>query len=409
MPQDKIEKLRIFLKDLGPEALADTLWQEMISDERFDASNFNLFINLVDKKQEEEIAGALSKKSSGVSTYQLTPSLRKKMRELFRMQAGQSLPAAYLKALARFYEDGDRARAEPLILDRPAVQRNYRFLMLNIMGWEISKTRLAQVLEKLSDEWAAAAKDRDFEFMKGFLEMAKAREKDSPALSSVFNPFRKQILTFVETAALEEGELEYFEYFLQAFTESSLGKDDYLKKIFSERRVNPRALQLYLKLFPQGITEFNACLRRIADLDFLKAIIEDLSLGHSHLGLAILKYIFSFSHLLIKVEALKAMRGIEARDKEFLFSVLKAKDAALRQEAFLLLSAEAAAQEEALAVLFDIFNPFGIRNNIIEENIEIAAQKMDSPAVKQRFKDLSVRRFFWNRNMRKAALAALEA
>lgn len=409
MPQDKIEKLRVFLKDLGPEGLADTLWQEIISDERFDVSSFNLFVNLVDKKQEEEIAGSLSKKASGVSSYQLTPSLRKKMRELFRLQAGQSLPAAYLKALARFYEDGGEGRSEPLILDRGAVQRNYRFLMLNIMWGESSKARLSQVLEKVSEEWAAMIKDRDFEFMKGFLEMMKAKEKDNPALSSSFNPFRKQILSFVETAALEEGELTHFEYFLQAIAESSFSKDDYLKKIFSERRVNPRALQLYLKLFPQGIPEFNACLRRSTGLDFLKEIIEALSLSHSPLGLIILKYIFSFSHLLIKIEALKAMRGIETRDNEFLFSVLKLKDAALKREAFLLLSADSAAQEEALAIIFDIFNPFGIRNNIIEENIEIAAQDKSSPKVEQRLKVLSARRFFWNKNIRKAALAALEA
>lgn len=407
LPQDKIEKLRVFLKDLGPEGLADTLWQEIISDERFDASSFNLFVNLVDKKQEEEIAGSLSKIASGAAPYQLTPSLRKKMRELFRLQAGQSLPAAYLKALARFYEDGGEGRSEPLILDRGAVQRNYRFLMLNIMWSESSKARLAQVLEKVSDEWAAMIKDRDFEFMKWFLEMMKAKEKDVPALSSAFNPFRKQILSFMETSALEEAELTHFEYFLQAITESSFSKDDYLNKIFSERRVNSRALQLYLKLFPQGIPEFNACLRRSSGLDFLKEIIEALSLSHSPLGLTILKYIFSFSHLLIKIEALKAMRGIETRDKEFLFSVLKAKDAALKREAFLLLSADSAAQEEALAMLFDIFNPFGIRNSILEENIRVAAQAIDSPQVERRLKGLSVRRFLWNRNVRKAAKTAL--
>lgn len=408
LPQERIDKLRVFLKGLSPQVLADTLWQEIISDDRFDISSFNLFVNLVDKKQEEGIAASLSAKASAAVSTNLTPSLKRKMIDLFRSQDGQSLPAAYLKALARLYEGRGQLKSEPLVLDRGGLRKNYRFLMLNIMCAESSKMRLSQVLEKVSDEWNAMFKDRDFEFMKGFMEMVKIKEKDAAALSSVFNPFKKQIFGFVESAALENGGLEHFEYFLQAITESSLNRDDYLKKIFSERRVNPRALRLYLKLFPQGIAEFNACLRRNADPDFLKEIIEWLSLSRSPLSLKIFKYIFSFSHLLIKVKILQAMREIEERDKEFLFSILKAKDAALRQEAFLLLCADASAREDALAILFDIFNPFGIRNDILGENIRIAAQGRASPQVRERLKAIGARRFFWNRNIRKAALEALE-
>jgi hypothetical protein len=108
------------------------------------------------------------------------------------------------------------------------------------------------------------------------------------------------------------------------------------------------------------------------------------------------------------VEILQAMREIEERDKEFLLSILKAKDAALRQEAFLLLCADADAQEDALAILFDIFNPFGIRNDILGENIRIAAQGKASSQARERIKAMGSRRFFWNRNIRKAALEALE-
>lgn len=409
LPREKIEKLTVFLKGLSPDDFADTLWQEIISDERFDASSFNLFINLVDKREAGGVASSLSRKASGAGALQITPAQRRKMGELLRSQAGQMMPEVYRQALARIFSGSDSEKSETLTLDRCGLQKNYRFLMLNIISGESSKMRLAAILGQVSDEWGALRKDRDFEFMRGLLETAQAKEKDNAAFALAFNPLKKHILSFVESCALEEGELAHFEYFLNLLAESSLTMDDYLKKIFVERKASPRALQLYLKLFPGGVPEFNAYIRRnVFDLDFLKSIIEGLRASRSPLSLEILKYMFSFSHLLIRLEALRAMRDLPWRDEEFLFSILKSRDVALKKEAFVVLAQDTRAQENALEILFNISSPFGIRNDILEENIRVVAQERASAQVAARLEVFSARRFFWNRNIRKAALAALE-
>lgn len=409
IPQDRIEKLRTFFKDLHAETIADTLWQEIIADENFDHLSFNVFINLVDKKQESEITACLAQKASGADSLQITPAKRKKIKELLLAQDSQAIPEVYRHALASIFEVRDLEKAEYTnALDGARVHINYRFLMLNVLYEEKNKTRLAVILEKILDEWDAILKDKDFEFMRRFLEILKGKERDS-VFAQTFKPLKKHILNFIETIALEEGTLPHFEYFLNFLTESSLTLDDYLNKIFIEQKVNPSILQLFLKFFPENIATFNAYLRRrISDFDFLRKMAESLKTSDSPLALIILKYIFSFSHLLVKIEVLKAMHELSLRDKEFLFSILKSRDVPLKKEALTLLINDKNAQNYALEILLNIPSPLGVRNNILEENIKIIAQEKASAEALRYLAVLSKRRFFWNRNIRKTAHEALE-
>lgn len=407
IPQDRIETLKTFFKDLPADGLADALWEQIVADEGFDVLGFGLFARLIDRKQENEIARRLTQRAVLVAASKTKSRLSRKIKELFMSSDSQAVPQVYRHALQALCDGENVERGEPLILDEALLHTHYRLLMLNVLYEEKNKTRLTLISQSILDEWEMILRDKDFEFLKGFLEIAEKRSNDA-SFARVFGPLKKQILNFIETTALEEETLPHLEFFLNSLTESSLVADDYLSKIFIENKVNPHTLQLFFKFFPQAMSAFYACLgRRSSDMDFLKKVTESLKAVDSPLCLAALKYIFSFSPLLIKIGALKAMSESSLGDKEFLFSILKSRDVSLRREAFSLLSGDKNAEKNALEILLTIPSPFGIRNNILEENIMIIAEIDASGRAAAHLTALSRRRFFWNRNIRKTAAQAL--
>jgi hypothetical protein len=107
------------------------------------------------------------------------------------------------------------------------------------------------------------------------------------------------------------------------------------------------------------------------DAEFLRNILESLKHTDSLLTLNILKYIFSFSDGLIKIEALKAMQTISYIDKEFIFNLINKGDIFSKKEALLVLEKDIAAKENALKTMLDIPNPFGLRNRLLLQNLRV--------------------------------------
>ena len=101
------------------------------------------------------------------------------------------------------------------------------------------------------------------------------------------------------------------------------------------------------------------------------------------------------------------MRQMTTRDENFLFSVLKENNVLLRKEAFLLIRNDPQSMENAFELLLCISSPFGVHNKILQENIEIAAEAKAAKEALSYLTLLSRKRFFWNREVREKAHAAL--
>ena len=198
-----------------------------------------------------------------------------------------------------------------------------------------------------------------------------------------------------------------------------MGEQYYLNKIFNENRISPGILKMYFKFFPDTRNVFYDNLKKKSpDPEFLKIIIEAVQEIHSALSLEILRNIFSFSHSLVKLEILKAMRELTERDENLLFSILKEENVFLRKEALGVLvfkegprseAGQSNAVAEALKFLLDMPDSWGKKNKVLEENIDIVVEEGLIEPARDFLLVLSRRGFFWNKKVREKAKAALES
>jgi hypothetical protein len=134
--------------------------------------------------------------------------------------------------------------------------------------------------------------------------------------------------------------------------------------------------------------------------------MESLKMVDTTFSLNSLKYIFSFGSPSVRVKALKAMQHLSLMDEDFLNSILKEEDWPLKKEALLILRKEPTTGKKAADMLLTLPSPFGLRNKILEENIRIIGDTGLREA-RDHLLRLSKKRFFWNKNLREEARAAL--
>lgn len=404
----EIAKLKNFFKDLGSDQLADTLWEEITENENFNPLSLNLFSALIDNDRHKEIASALASKSSLMDAAAIKPSTKKRIKELFSSPDLQSASKVYQRIFLALLKDGGAQKDVRAALDYELLHVNYRLLILNLLAQENNEMRLNLIREKILEEWEAIVKEKDIEFLKNFLELFRMK-KDNSSLTNIFEPIRMRVSNFIENIIFQGIPIDDFEYFIGMLSASSFKIDDYVRKIFKENVINQQIVRLFLAFFPKdGLFIFcDELKKRSFDMEFLKNIIESLRLIEAAPGIEILKVIFSFPFRIIKIEVLQAMRKIPAHDENFLFSVLKEKDVFLKKEAFAILADNEKTAEKALKELLGIFNPLGIRNYVLEKNIEVIIEKDAAIAARDYLIILSKKRFFWNRSLRKKAKEAL--
>lgn len=403
----ELDKLKDFFRDLSPGQLADTLWEEITENESFNPLSLNLFSTLVVFDRHKEIASALASKSS-LTPAAIKPSTKKRIKELFSSPDLQSASRVYQGIFLALLKDEGAQKDVRAALDYELLHVNYRLLILNLLAQENNEMRLNLIREKILEEWEAIVKEKDIEFLKNFLEIFRTK-KDNSSFANIFEPLRTRVSSFIENIIFQGVAVDDFEYFIGMLSASSFKTGDYVRKIFEENVINQQIIRLFLAFFPKdGLFIFcDELKKRSLDMEFLKNIIESLRLIEAGPSIEILKVIFSFPFRIIKKEVLQAMRKIPAHDEKFLFSVLKGKDVFLKKEAFAVLADNQATAGKALKELLGIFNPLGIRNYVLEKNIEVIIEKGAAIAARDDLVILSKKRFFWNRGLRKKAKEAL--
>ena len=402
-----LERARTFFRGLNAEQLADTLWQEIVGNDSFNSLSFGLFSTLIrDKKQHEQIAVSLADKFKKDKRVVDNPRVRKKIQDLF-LSANTSVPEVYRSTLSILLKELTTSKAGQALFNTHSVHNSYRFLILNLLAQERNRSRLALLSEKLLAEWSSVTADSDIEFLKVFLVIMQQKANDVSFFDTL-EPLKMRALNFIENALFEEENSLGIERMADFLTNSSLSADVYFNKIFKEHRVHASILRLFFRFYSRRMPDFYALLQKKSnDGVFLKAIMDSLKEVNSALSLEILKYIYSLGGIFVKKEILVAMRQMTARDENFLFSVLKENNVLLRKEAFLLIRNDPQSMENAFELLLCISSPFGVHNKILQENIEIAAEAKAAKEALSYLTLLSRKRFFWNREVREKAHAAL--
>jgi len=220
--------------------------------------------------------------------------------------------------------------------------------------------------------------------------------------------FKKTVSSFIENIVLNGGLNYGQEFLLDMVTSPGKELNLYLDKIFAAEKANKQVLSLFLKLFPADLDLFYAKVdQRIQDTEFLASLIEALSQLEAVATPGILKYIYSAANELVKFESLKAMRKLKAIDTAFLMRQLNTDSFPLRSEIVSVLMLDKQANNDLLGLLFRIPSFMGRKNELLIENMQIVFDLHFLEAVSC-IKDLSRRRFFWNRQLRNRAIQILK-
>jgi len=398
-----IEKLKVFFADKDVDDIAYALMAEIVTDEQFDPLSFNLFSLLLDKEKHQGVAVSLAdlfrERESAISA-----DVRKKIKELMTDPSSPDISEIYRKSLASFLKE--ISLEGEFTFDRALLHKNYRFILLSLFDSAEKKEQMSSLLERISEDWEAVAKDRDFEYLKELMSFLEARKED---LSSdpYFEKLERQISIFIENAMFDERMSPDVERFIGILTESHSGHEIYLDKIFNENKTNPHILRLFFKFFPDQFPLFQRGLKeKSPNPAFIHRIIQSLAAVDSSFALNSLRYIFSIGSPSVKSKTLKAMQHLSMKDENFLYSILKEGDRPFKKEALLVLKKEQDTAKKAAEMLLSIASPFGLKNKILEENTRIIAEAGLKEG-KEYLLRLSKRRFFWNKNLREEARRAL--
>jgi hypothetical protein len=405
LPQEDIEKIRVFFEDLSETDFADILSQGFLTAEGFDSLSFGLFSKILDEEKHRRIALATAKvlktKSFGDNR-----SVVKNIQKLLSTPESSAVSRVYQNALSSFLSDisfGDRLSFDPEI-----IYANYHSILLNLFYEEKDKERLIAILEKLTVELDKIFRKKELGYLKFLLEAINKKKAQDPSLGELFAGLENLIYNLVEEAICRQDIAGDFQYFIDNMHKSTLGLDSYLARIFSENKPGSGCLKLFLKFFPAELAVFYRNLeKKNQDMEFLIRLIEGLSSVSDPLVPDILKRIYSFSNNFIKIEVLQAMRKLPSYDSEFLLSILRDPDFSLKKEALLILRKGQESREKALETLFSVRSRWGTKNDIILQNI-LVVEEAGLREARAYLAAIAKKHFFWNRNIKKEAKRVLK-
>jgi hypothetical protein len=403
--ETRVKEMKTFFEDINPEDLASTLVEEIFTDDNFDSLSFQLFSTLTERKH-KKIASAFKKQTKEKKILIRSPKIRQKLKELMTGSTGAVVSAIYHQTLTSLLKD--KSSEELLTLDPNLTQKNYRFVLLNLLDEEKRKKRLISILEQILGEWESISNERDLKYLKGLMKVLDRRKSDL-STEQAYIDINKNFLSFLVDSAASEGVISpklrgLADYLKESFVSSK----SYLDKIFMENKVNTQILKLFFLFYPDNVNSLNQRLsERHFDIEFLKKTIESLKEIDSPLSLGTLKHIFSFGNDRIKEEVLKAVQEMSTYDENFLLDILEKENLSLRKETVKILRKNESTLERAVEKLFSVSSPFGLKNQILLENIKII-EEADLKEAEDILMAFSRNKFFWNKDLKREASKILE-
>ena len=403
--ETRVEEMKTLFEDLSPEDLASTLAEEIFTDDNFDSLSFQLFSTLT-KKKHKKIASSFKKQTQEKKFLIRSPRTRQKLKELMTGSTGAVISGIYRQTLSSLLKD--KSSEELLTIDPKLTQKNYRFVLLNLLDEEKRKKRLISILEQILGEWESISNEKDLKYLKNLMQVLERRKSDL-STEQAYIDINKNLLSFLVDRVASDGVISpKLRDFTDYLKESFVSTKSCLDKIFMEDKVNPQILKLFFRFYPDKVDSLNRRLYQShSDTEFLKKIIESLKEVDSPLSLESLKHIFSFGNDLIKQEVLKVMQQMSTCDENFLLDVLEKESLPLRKEALRILRRNESTLEKAVEKLFSVSSPFGVKNQILLENIGII-EETELKEAEDMLIALSKNKFFWNKNLKREASKILE-
>ncbi|MBU2101926.1 MAG: hypothetical protein ABH865_01550 [Candidatus Omnitrophota bacterium] len=365
--EEKLEKLKSLFAKISDEDFAHILGEQVLSAEDFDTASFNLFSRLIDRERHGKIASILTGVVSARSK-EATPRMKKKVRELLTEVTTPFILEVYRNVFAPLLDT--TLNESTVVFDRVELSRNYRFALLDLFGTESSAFVITRAREKIIAELYELVHARDFAAIEVILEFLFQLEREG--VHRDFKAIYNHLSVLLEDFVLSGGLLPEKKLFIRAFTTSHHDSFFYVRKIVEEAKAQPEILELFFIFFPGGTEALcNALRRKYVDTVYLKKIIESLGEVDRPASLQVLRFMYSFSGPMLKREILNAMQYISVFDEDFMHIILRTGDTFSKKQALTIVRRSDSAMMRAISTLLNIFNPFGIRNARVRQNLRI--------------------------------------
>jgi hypothetical protein len=403
--ESKFENLKLLISDLTEEDLASTLWEEIIGNDKFDSLSFGIFSRIVDKERHKKVATSLRALFQTDNPLNRRSEVEKKIRILLSGTSTQLHSEIYRQTLSNLLNE--IAFEKKLVLDRPLLQRNYRFLLLVMLSQETEREMAVHELGRVAEEWERIVEDGDLEFLEALFDVLQGRAADLGG-EPAFEQARKNLAAHVEGCLLR-GETEpALDAFIDKLGKSLHDPEAYLDTVFKDRIVTSSLMKACLRFFSDRIEEIRVRIKKkSSDSELLGKIADGLKAVDTPVSLGLLKKIYTVADAGPKVRALRAMRDLKEFDEAFLFPVLEKRNELLQAEALILLQRHERTKHVAFTKLFGLPSPYGIRNKALLRNLKIV-EDHDLRAAIPYIEPLAVRKDYWNRNVRREAGRLLE-
>ncbi len=404
-PESKFENLKLLISDLREEDLADSLWEEIIADDNFDSLSFSIFSRLIEKERHLNISTSLRDLFQTENPINRRPEVKEKIQTLLSGASGKFISEIYRQTLTHLLQSIEFG--QKLNFNQDHLNRNYRYVLINLMEQEKQAELMLESLEKIHSEWTAITADVDLKFLQNLMEVLNKHQEilKSNDLSKTVN---HSLSEFIENRILEGETDPELDYFLENLPESVFDVNIYLKRLFTDKKVSVYVLKAFFKFFTEYLFYLNLNLQQKAtDGAFLEKWVDALKSIDTPISLVTLKTIYPIGNKDIKLRILQAMHMLNEFDEKFLFQVLKAKDLTLKGEALALLMRHPNSRTQALDKLFNLQSPYAIKNKKLRQHLSIVEKKKLSQA-RPHVTALNKRKGFWNASLRRSARAILE-
>jgi len=404
--ETEFDDLRGLFKDLSDDDFASVLWEEISTDDSFNPLSLQIFSQLTQKRDQKSIAESFEKISQEQKALSHSPQIRKKIKELLTGSSDAVISEGYQKTLTSILSE--ISYEGELTFDHDLLQQNYRFMLLYFLNKEKDTERAVNILDEILSEWESIVNQGNLEFFKYFVTVLDRKRSDL-SFDPVFMKTNNQILYFIaEYCVIQDNIPSDFNDVTNYLRETYLGINAFLDKMFKENKVGPVILQLFFQIYSESFYLFKKNLvKRSSDADFIEEITKNLGKVDSPASLESLKCIFSLCNESMKIKVLESIEKLSIQDEDFLFDILKMRGAPLKRIALKILMRSEHTKKRVIEELFSILSPFGTKNRILLENIEII-QDMDLEKARDRLIDLSEWKFFWNKKLRKETTKVLE-
>lgn len=403
--EEKLKNIKAIITDLKEEDLATSLWDELIHDDNFDSMSFSIFSKLIERDKQEKVAFSLTEIFKEDDTLREDPLAEDKIKELLSGPSSAMMSEIYKQTLTSFLKD--ISYETKLTFDQTLLQKNYRYILLDILKKEKSLEAIRESMTRIFSEWDTIKEQKDVAYVQYVYQVLNEKHEEILADSKI-KLYISKIVGFVEHSILEGDHLLEFDYFIENLKESTLDVNTYLDRIFTDGKISQYILRAFFKFFKEFLFYFNLNLDQSSkDTKFIETMIKNLQEIDTPLSLITLKNIYQAESTATKYRVLRAMHKLTETDEKFLFPILKSKETALKAEALILLMRDQRMKRLAFETLFQLPSVYGIKNNRLIEHIKIIEDK-DLREAKHYLEEFSKWRGFWNKKLRNESLRILE-